>query len=381
MAEVLNQVDIYYKERKQRAIELKKSGKKIIGYFCCFVPLEILSAFDLVPYRIHGNVTKPIEQADTCLETTLCPYVRSCFDLALKGEYDFLDGLVVPHTCDTIQRIYDIWKYYRSFPYFHFINVPHMIAPSSYEFFKNELKIFIKSLEKFTGQTLTSERLEEAIQLHNENRSLLRQLYELRKPQPPLVSGTNVTKILIIGMGIPVEEYNTLVKRLIKEVQEYPLDGNKQFPRILVYGNEIDDIAFIKLIEDSGAYVVMDDLCTGSRTFWKDVKLTPDPLDGIAEHYLRDISCPRTYIPKMETRQKDLDNRFGYLRNFITEFKVKGAIFYIIRYCDTYDLEAPDVRDYLKEQGIPVLVLEDEYTMVSIGQLRTRIQAFLEIIG
>lgn len=94
----------------------------------------------------------------------------------------------------------------------------------------------------------------------------------------------------------------------------------------------------------------------------------------------RGIPCPRTYIPQAETRQEDLENRFGYLRSFITEFKVNGAIFYIIRYCDTYELDAPDVRDYLKEQGIPVLVLEDEYNLATIGQLRTRIQAFLEMI-
>lgn len=378
---VFGEIDSYYKERRQRAIELKNSGKKVIGYFCCFVPVEILTALELVPYRIQGSVTKPIKQADTCLETTMCPYVRSCFDLALEGEYDFLDGLVVPHTCDTIQRIYDIWKYYRRLPYYHFINVPHMMVPSSYEFYKNELLTFANSLEKFTGLRLTPKRLLEAVQLHNKNRSLLRQLYELRKPELPLVSGTEVTKVLIAGMSMPVMEHNALVERLVTGVKERPQSPNKQSLRILVYGNEIDDVAFIKLIEDSGANVVMDDLCTGSRVLWKDIKPTSDPLDGIVEHYLGDIPCPRSYIPQGETRQKDLDNRFSYLRHFVTEFKVNGVIFYIIRYCDTYELEVPDARDYLGEQGIPVLVLEDEYNVATIGQLRTRIQAFLEMIG
>lgn len=378
---VFDDVDVHYKERKLRARELRSSGKKIVGYFCCFVPVEILTAMDLVPYRIQGSVVEPIERADSCLEIYMCPYVRSCFDLALKDEYDFLDGLVVPHSCDTIQRIYDIWKHYRPPQYYHLLNVPHMLQPSSYEFYKNELQTFIKSLEKFTGQRMTRENLRQAVQLHNENRSVLRQLYELRKPVPPLVSGTEVTKVLIVGMGIPVKEHTDLVTRFIIKVKERPRSSNQKLPRILVYGNEIDDIAFIKLVEDTGANVVMDDLCTGSRFFWQDVKLTDDPLDGIVNRYLGGVYCPRSYIPQGKTRQEDLDNRLGYLRNFVTEFKVNGAIFYIIRYCDTYELDVPDVRDYLRGQGIPVLSLEDEYSMTTIGQLRTRVQAFLEMIS
>ena len=93
------------------------------------------------------------------------------------------------------------------------------------------------------------------------------------------------------------------------------------------------------------------------------------------------IHCPRSYIPQGETRHADLENRFGYLYDFIRNFKVDGAILYVLRYCDTYELEAPDIRDYLRDKDIPVLILEDDYSMSTIGQLRTRIQAFLEIVS
>ena len=166
-------VEELYQNRGQRAEELRKQGKKVMGYFCCFIPLEFFTALDMVPYRIQGSVTEPITQADAYLETIMCPFMRSTFDLALKDRYDLLDGLVVPHSCDTVQKIYDIWTYYRKPAYSHFINVPHMLQPSSYVFFKEELLTFRRSLEKFTGKKLTNEALSKAVQLHKDRKSVV----------------------------------------------------------------------------------------------------------------------------------------------------------------------------------------------------------------
>src|SRR5208337_1773166 len=132
-----------YSERGMRAKELRDSGKKIIGYFCCFVPDEIITAFDMVPYRIQGSQCKPIDQADAYLEPMACPFARSCFNLALGGDYDFLDGFVAPHSCDTIERMYHLWRQYKPAPFTHLINVPHMQGPGSDEFYRKELAYFI----------------------------------------------------------------------------------------------------------------------------------------------------------------------------------------------------------------------------------------------
>lgn len=376
----MDRVKQLYENRGQRAKELRAQGKKIVGYFCCYPPTEFLTALDLVPFRIQGTVKEPITQADAYLETIMCPFMRTCFDLALKGQYDFLDGLVVPHSCDTVQRIYDIWKHYRKPSYTHFINVPHMMDATSYEFFKRELEAFQRSLEEYTGVKLTQERLDKAIGLHNESRSLLRQLYDLRKPNPPMISGAEVTQLLVAGMGLPVQEYNDLIRGVIAEASSLP-DRPEPRPRLLVYGSEMDDTAFIQLIEDCGANVVMDDLCTATRCFWQDVPATPDRLDGLVDRYLGGLNCPRTYRPKTGSHREDMENRFGYLLDYAKDFGVQGVIFYIIRFCDTYEFDVPDVRDYLEENGFPVLHLEDDYSVFTIGQLRTRIQAFLETIG
>lgn len=369
-----------YENRGERARQWRDVGKKVLGYFCCFVPDEIITAFDLMPYRIQGSQTEPIDQADAFLEPMACPFARSCFNMALKGSYDFLDGFVAPHSCDTIERMYHIWRHNKPSPFNHLINVPHMLGPSSDTFYRSELAYFIQALEGWTGQKLDRDKLRETVRLYNERRAVLRELYALRKTSPPLVSGTEVTKALVAGMGMPAVEHTDLLRRYIAEIKARPAPQEGRVPRIFLWGNEIDDTAFIELIEESGAQVVMDDLCTGTRFFWDDVPETEDPLDGIARRYLA-THCPRTNVPQAGNREEDLENRYGFIKNFIREWQADGAIFYIVRFCDTCELEGPDLREYLNGLSIPVLMIEDDYSVSTIGQLRTRVQAFLEMIG
>ncbi|HQL00464.1 MAG TPA: 2-hydroxyacyl-CoA dehydratase family protein [Smithellaceae bacterium] len=376
---VLDKIDGLYQNRGERARKLRESGKKVIGYFCCFVPDEIITAMDMLPYRIQGSQNDPIDEADALLEPMACPFARSCFNLALKGEYDFLDGFVAPHSCDTIERMYHIWHQNKPSPFNHMINVPHMLGPSSDAFYRKELEYFIKRLEDFSGRKMDPAKLRDAVSLYNRRRELLRELYALRKENPPRVSGTEITKVLVAGMGIPADEHIELVSAFIQEVKNRPAPNPDGLPRIFIWGNEIDDAAFIQLVEECGAHVVMDDLCTGSRFFWEDVPETGDPLEALARRYIC-THCPRTLKPQAGDRQTDLENRFGYIRQFMADWKADGAIFYIVRYCDTCELEGPDLKDYLNGLKLPVLMIEDDYSTSTMGQLRTRIQAFLEMI-
>ena len=377
---VVQKIEELYNERGKRAKELHDAGKKVIGYFCCFVPDEIITAFDMAPYRIQGSQNDPIDEADALLEPMACPFARSCFNMALKGEYDFLDGFVAPHSCDTIERMYHIWRSNKPSPFNHMINVPHMMGPSSDIFYRKELDYFIKRLEEFSGTKLDQNKLRDAVKLYNRRRALLRELYDLRKENPPRVSGTEITKVLVAGMGIPALEHIDLVQDYIDEIKGRPALKADGLPRIFIWGNEIDDIAFIRLVEECGAHVVMDDLCTGTRFFWEDAPDTNDPLDGIAKRYIC-THCPRSLKPQAGNRQEDLENRFGYMKEFISQWQANGVIFYIVRYCDTCELEGPDLREYLNSLKLPVLMIEDDYSTSTIGQLRTRIQAFLEMIS
>jgi bzd-type benzoyl-CoA reductase N subunit len=374
-------VEHYYEDYGCRARELKRQGQRIIGYLSLFVPLEMITAAGFVPFRLKGNVTEPITKADAMMETIVCPFVRSSFDMVLKGKYEFLDGMAIPHTCDSVSRTYQIWKYNLKLPYCHFINVPHVTDGPSLEFFKVELDTFRKSLSRFARKEISDDSLARAIQAYNQNRAKMREVYEFRKSDPPLISGVEMLKLLVAAMSISVEESTELITSVIQELKKRRVTPGKKSPRIMVLGAQIDDTAFMEIVEGSGANLVMDDLSIGSKVYWPDVDTTQDPIAGLAERYLIKIKHPRTYRETAGTYQENLKERFGHLGDFIRDFKVDGVILYIYKYCDPYGFEVPATKSYIESLGTPVLYLEDEYSMGTIARLKTRVQAFLEMIS
>jgi len=381
-SDILSKVETYYQNYGLRARELKDQGQKIIAYLCSLVPVEIITAAGCVPFRIRGDVHEPITKGDTNLETIACPFLRSCFDVSLKGRYDFSDGLIIPHACDSMARTYSTWRYSLELPYSHFINVPHTITESSMEFFIAELNTFRKSLGRFVGKEISDDDLAQAIDLYNKNRDKAKALYELRKQDPPFVSGAELATILTVGMSLPVTESNELFDEVLEKLTQRNKAPYAKAPRILIDGACVDNIDFIKLIEDSGANVVADSLCIGTRDYWPHTEVEGDPMKALAHRYLAKINCPRTYREKVgETYQEDLVSRFGDIGSLSKEFHVDGVILYIYKYCDPFGFEVPARKAYLDSINMPVLYLEDEYSSGIIGRLRTRIQAFLEIIG
>ena len=155
MSKGLQKADVYYRQYGLRARELHAAGKKVIGYLSALCPVEILTAAGVVPVRLKGNVSEAVTKADAYMETMICPFVRNVFDAALKGRYGYLDGMVLPHQCDSIDRTYDVWSYNLGFPYWHFVNYPHLADAPSIEFTNEILRILIRSLEKFTGQAIS----------------------------------------------------------------------------------------------------------------------------------------------------------------------------------------------------------------------------------
>jgi benzoyl-CoA reductase subunit C len=362
-----------YSRRNKRAEELRQHGRKIAGFLCSFVPGELITAAGMVPYRITGNPKEPVTRTDAYIEPYLCPYVRNCFDLAIKEKFNFLDIVIMAHSCDGVQRTFGIWSYYLNPPQAIFLNVPHTIDSEASRFFKSELGFFKQRLEEISGSTISSQNLLDAVELYNDNRSLVRQLYMKRKHNPPLITGTEIMQTLVAGALIPADEFRSLLKEILAEIENRKQPSQRNPIRLLVWGSIMDDISFVHLIEQSGANVVVDDTCIGTRSFWNDVDTRGDIYEGLAKSYFLDFLCPRTYRGASK-------ERFSYLGDLTKDFGVNGVILYSLNYCDPHSLDAPDVRDYLEELGLPVLHIEDDYTMANIEAVKTRIQAFLEII-
>ncbi len=380
----LSKASEIYQNRSHRVKELKAEGKKIIGYPCMYVPLEIITALDLAPYRTYGDIREPVTEADRALPTAFCPIMRTCLDCALKAKDDFLDGMVAIHSCDPQDKTTRIWESYVRYPYFHLIDMPGTLRTESLEYFKGQLNDFKKTLESFAGKELSSDKLKAAIELHNRQRALVRELYKLTKPDPPLISGTEMLQVIKALMSLPAAEGNELLGQVISEVKERTGGPEKKPARLLIWSSTVDDVDIMQLFE-AGANVVMDESCGGIRAYRADVKLTDDPLDGLTHYYLEEITCARTFREAVfgEARKDyiaDLDSRFGYLKGFTREWNVNGAILFLVRYCDPFAFEMPDLKDYFDHLGIPSTYIEYDYTQGSLAPLRTRVEAFLETI-
>lgn len=372
-----------YQDPYYRAKQLKAEGTKIVGYLSIYPPLEMMTAFDLVPYRLFGDIREPITKADFCLPTMVCPALRSTLDLGLKGKYDFLDGVVMAHPCEVGEKLAHVWQTYLPTAYSFYIDTPHTTHQAALEYHRQLLGDFERSLESFTGKELPTEKLKQAIEAHNQQRALVRELYELRKPDPPLISGVETLQVMKTLTVVPVDEGNELLREVISEAKQRK-DGPKR-TRLLLWGSEIDNIAIVGMIEESGADVVMDNNSVGSVPFFQDVEVTADPLDGLARHYLVALKFPRTFVEAVfgEARKDymaDLEARFGYLGEYAKEWNVKGVILYVLRYCDIFGYEMPQVRDYFASLGLPTLYLEHDYSEAALSPLRTRVQAFLEVL-
>jgi benzoyl-CoA reductase subunit C len=358
----------------------KQAGSKVIGYYCCYLPVELFTAAGIVPWRITADPGQDTTQADAVLETVLCPWVRSSFAAALEGRYAFLDGIVVPHVCDAVQRLYGFWKHYLKLPYSHYLEIPHTAGASSVEFFARELESLWHSFEEFSGRRVTPLALQEAIRAHNVNRSLVRQLYQLRKQNPSTVSGGEILKLLSSGLQQPVADFNDALSSFIREAGlRQPGTGRR--PRVAISGCVIDNPVFFSMVEEYGAEVVMDDLPVGTRSFWFTVQEGADPVVALAQAYLNGVRCPRTVAEKhTKPFQEDLAERFGYLLEYAREYRVHGFILNLMHYCDCHEFDAPDLKAFLQDAGYPVMVLDDDYSPRGTQRLKTRLDTFLEIL-
>ena len=185
--------------------------------------------------------------------------------------------------------------------------------------------------------------------------------------------------------SLPVEEGNDLLEEVIREVKVRKVTPSKKKARLLVWGPVFDNTSLYELIENADANVVVDDTCVGTRAFWADVK-PPYDLHSIAQRYLVDIKCPRTYRQSepgeiKRDYDKDLDSRFNYIKKAVTDWHVNGIILQSVKYCDTHGYEVPNLRHYFDKLGIPNIYIEHDYSERSLAPIKTRIEAFVETLG
>ncbi|TAK33468.1 MAG: 2-hydroxyacyl-CoA dehydratase [Chloroflexota bacterium] len=353
----------------------KEKGKHIMGWGCSYVPSEILSAAGLLPIRVTGDAREiPTDEGDAYLYTAMCSYSRTLLQLGIDGQYDFLDGFVTTSSCDGMRRLVDMWRHYVvQTPLLHILTLPRHATAAAEQLFYEELQAFRKKLEEHFGVAIIDEALREAIHVQNQTRQLLKELYELRKEPNPPISGAETFEAVNAGVRMPRDEYNDLLIRLLQEARARTIEGPPKI-RLMLSGSNLSNPAFIAGIEDQGAAVVIDDLCTGAR-YWSDpVDEDPglDPMRALAHRYLNNLPCARTVGLA--------DIRHARMLGLAREYRVQGLVNAVIRNCAPNGMDRPPLREEFEDAGIPVLELETEYGSGRTGMVATRVQAFLEML-
>jgi len=357
-----------------RAVEeWKGGGKKVVGYFCAYIPEELIAAAGALPFRVRPEGCTQTPLANSIMSSYNCTFARSCLEYAMRGRFDFMDGLVSMNSCDHIRRLYDILKEKTPARHMHFLSVPHKNSPEAIVWYRRELEQFKSGLEEWLQAPVEDGKLREAIRVQNETRRLLRRLYELRKADNPPLSGTQVQQVLMAATAMPKEEYNALLSTLLDETEgAAPLSGYRA--RLMIIGSMYDNVDFTRLLEDAGGLVVADALCFGSRYFWEPVEADgADPLTSLASAYLSRPACARM--------SDELPKRMAFVKEMAREYRVDGIIYQKMRYCDLWAGEGLKLSQVTQEWGIPMLSLEREYWLTGAGGLRLRAEAFLENIG
>jgi bzd-type benzoyl-CoA reductase N subunit len=356
----------------QSVKDWKENGGKVLGYFYSYIPDEIITAAGLLPFRIRATGGTGTEFSDAHFTQINCSFVRYGFDMVLQGELDFLDGVVSFNACDHLRRLYDNWEAIPDSPCFHLVIMPQKRGEAQTERYYKELQKLTRSIEKQFNVQITDQDLKDAIKFHNETRHLQRRLYQLRKKKNPPLTGAETMATMVAGFSMPKTQYNELLNELLdeigdKECQDTPI------ARLMLVGGEIDDPKFIQVLESQGALVVTDMLWYGYRTCYVDVNETGDPLAALADYYLNvRPACPRTYGTSFE--------RYELIKNIAKDYDVDGIVSARLLLCDQLAFEQDDLTRFTKKENIPHLRLEIEYVLSGVGQLKTRVQAFLETL-
>jgi bzd-type benzoyl-CoA reductase N subunit len=353
----------------------KEQGGKIVGYFCSTVPEELITAAGAVPLRMRATGSTSTERSDAFFSSINCSFARHCFNLALIGEFKFLDGVICINSCDHVRRIYDNWiRFVPDTQFVEVMSLPRKTEATQVAWYRDEINLIRGKLEKEFGVKITDKTLWKAIKLHNETRRLQKKLYELRKQEKPPITGAETLAVMVAGTAMPKEQYNNMLRALLDELSGTKGSGDYR-ARIMIVGGILDDPAYVEVIEEQGGLVVTDSLCFGSRIMWVQVdESLSDPAEALAKYYVADRpSCPRFY--------GEHDNRAKYIIDMCREFKCDGVIGERMMFCDIWAVEHYMLGQDLKAAGIPMLKLDREYLTGGVGQLRTRVQAFLETMG
>ncbi len=357
--------------------KLKEQGVPIVGAYCTYFPQEIAMAMGAATVGLCSTSDETIPEAERDLPKNLCPLIKSSYGFAKTDKcpfFYFSDVVVGETTCDGKKKMYE---YMSQFKDVFLMELPNTQGEEALKLWKSEIIRFKEYLEKKFDVTITEDDIREAVKINNAGRRSLKKLYEVMKNDPVPICGHDLFKVLY-GSTFKFDrreipgEVDALVAKIEKEYAEGKM--LEKMPRILVTGCPVGGATekVIQAIESNGAVVVTYENCSGAKSIDKLVdEDNPDIYDALARRYLN-IGCS-VMTPN--------PNRLELLGRLIDEYKVDGVVEMTLQACHTYNVEAFGIRKFVnQEKGIPYLNVETDYSQADIGQLNTRIAAFIEML-
>ena len=374
--------------KRQEEIQVEKEkGKKVIGYMCLFAPTELILAADAIPVKVNSGWYDTSKLGDRVVPVEVCPVIRSTIGAKMIELSPFLeqsDALISVLTCDGMTKLSEILSDYKTiWP----MNVPRIKdSTQSLRFWNDEIKQMKIQIEKFTGNKITRKSLKEAIELSHRATKAFRRLQDLRKGSP-VIMGRDAMLINQTYLWDDklrwTEKTEALCTELEARAQRKDWVCPPDTPRVMITGTPMfwpDNWKLPTLIEESNpqGVIVADELCSGERILNDPVGVDEwsmdDMLNAISERYLMASTCP------CFTSKDGNEDRINWLLNKVKEWKVQGVIYYVVRGCMLYAMEYTRVKKALDKINVPVYYLDTDYTREDVGQMKTRVEAFLEML-
>ncbi len=360
--------------------EAKAQGRKIVGTFCVFVPEEIVLAADAVCVGLCAGAEIGKEAAEKILPRNTCALIKSFVGFKLSRLCPYIEScdLVVGETtCDGKKKAYEIFADYAPV---YVMEIPQMKNACDRDLWKTEILRFKDKIEAITGNTITAEKLQAAVKLVNDRRRALQRLNQLRAASPVPISGRDVLLINQISFYDDPARFTGQINQLCDELEDRVKAHQgvvpENTPRLMLSGcpMAVPNWKLPFIVESSGAVIVGEESCIGTRNT-RDLVAESGPsldemLDSLADRYMRiDCAC---FTPNTER----LDN----ITAMAKDLQVKGVIHYGLSFCTPYAVEAFKVEKALQAAGVPMLSIETDYSMEDVEQLKTRVEAFVEMV-
>ena len=353
----------------------ERTGKKMVGFFCSYTPEELVHAAGVIPFRLFGK-TRDIELADSHLQTYCCSLVRGGLEDALRGNLAFLDGAIFPHTCDSIQRLSDIWRLNAGFGIHVDAVMPVKLnTPSALDYMTAVLEGVREDLENAVGATITNADLLQSIHLYNKIRSRLSDLYAYRSANPGTIGHAALYHAMKAAMVMDREELADDLDNLVGSFDHQKIETRPGVrKRIMLSGGICNHPDIHTIIYEAGGDVVWDDLCTGVRyaSGIIEVSKADDPLEAVARRYIERINCPAKHLSTTA--------RGDYLLSEVQRQQIDGVVFLQLKFCDPHAFDYPYLKGFLDDAGVPSMLLEIEEQPLPREQLRTRFETFIEMV-